>query len=943
MTQNDFDPSKLDIDFSKIDEIGKEKKEEIKEISSQNNDILSNINTSSPQKTETSSLQPKVWEEKKEIDIETLSTILTDADVRTDALKKLDEEKIASLQDNSSQNSQENSIIFDINIRDINDLIEILLKNQYDFFAMEPSSDFVKISFKKDSILKEVKYVKFPTYLQLLLKAKKISKLNIEDTTSEQKWSGVYPFKDKNLDVLSKTTPGSFGEILFFKAKLSEQKVAKKAPVKKSISAGTAFWFLWAILFIALVLGWAFLTFVVLNAQTPEDVSFFANLWINLNDINSFLLKITTFVFSVVIVLLTIVLIIFLFKALVTKKEFKKKRIALFIVSGFLLTVTFSTASLWMYLDKAIKWLPNWQEMSYGKIQMFDNNLLNDENIGKAGAIIQDASSLIWPIDIKFDVSYLQRDEQRQWFQIQKYIWDFGNRQIIETQIPEVMYTFDTKWTHQVSLTLEGIDIRFPDRVTTKPASESPQITLSYVVDISDRILPNGGKTVSFDASDLRPLWEIEWYLKEDLSKPAYVWYMFQPAKIYFEPDLIGMRIKNSPSKFMDRIFTIRAETSEISWEIAYDVSYNNDLEYTFRVENIENNFWDGFIESFTWSIDGRETKKTADILNIEESSTFKYTFREYGNYEVKVTLTNSSGKSTQISAMVNTAKKIKLTNNIEFFMNNAKIQNIKYDPKTLEYFIYDIGAPTRIDFDAKLVRADNPLYVLEEIKWDAGSDENYEGEWRQFSHDFNFEGFEDVTVKYKFVHRRDKTDIIEFEEKIHLEFVQKEAVVNLQMKSESEYAPTIVRFDASLSRVQNDNIVKFIYDYGNGIVEERDAINPWHRYLKAGNYTVTLTIVTQKGKEYSTSKSLVLKPFEAIAKIKTSLKRAPIGQEINFLSTDSLGQIVAYHWDFWDGNFSRDANPSYAYKKSGTYKVKLTIDLANNNVMTDEIEIEIF
>jgi hypothetical protein len=35
------------------------------------------------------------------------------------------------------------------------------------------------------------------------------------------------------------------------------------------------------------------------------------------------------------------------------------------------------------------------------------------------------------------------------------------------------------------------------------------------------------------------------------------------------------------------------------------------------------------------------------------------------------------------------------------------------------------------------------------------------------------------------------------------------------------------------LSQVQNDDIVKFIYDYGDGVVEERDAINPGHRYLK--------------------------------------------------------------------------------------------------------------
>ena len=57
---------------------------------------------------------------------------------------------------------------------------------------------------------------------------------------------------------------------------------------------------------------------------------------------------------------------------------------------------------------------------------------------------------------------------------------------------------------------------------------------------------------------------------------------------------------------------------------------------------------------------------------------------------------------------------------------------------------------------------------------------------------------------------------------------VAKEANIVLQIKPDSEYAPTIVSFDASLSQVYNDNIIKFVYDYGDGsLPEERGAINP--------------------------------------------------------------------------------------------------------------------
>jgi PKD repeat protein len=63
-------------------------------------------------------------------------------------------------------------------------------------------------------------------------------------------------------------------------------------------------------------------------------------------------------------------------------------------------------------------------------------------------------------------------------------------------------------------------------------------------------------------------------------------------------------------------------------------------------------------------------------------------------------------------------------------------------------------------------------------------------------------------------------------------------------MEYDSNYAPVTVRFDASKSFIKNDDIIKFIYDYGDGISEERDSINPGHKYIEAGDYTVSLTVI---------------------------------------------------------------------------------------------------
>ncbi|MGB2110918.1 MAG: PKD domain-containing protein [Patescibacteria group bacterium] len=63
----------------------------------------------------------------------------------------------------------------------------------------------------------------------------------------------------------------------------------------------------------------------------------------------------------------------------------------------------------------------------------------------------------------------------------------------------------------------------------------------------------------------------------------------------------------------------------------------------------------------------------------------------------------------------------------------------------------------------------------------------------------------------------------------------------------------------------------------------------------------------------------------------------------MDFLSDDSQGQITAYFWDFGDGNNSTQANPTHAYQKAGNYTVTLRLDFANNNVLEETVEMEIF
>jgi len=168
-----FDPSKIDLDLDNNEE-------------KDNENIIQN--------------EPIKSEEKSEKKADILSDtpvgneyLRSDNENNDNDNKNNDDNHIDDINKNDKNNeiekkesTTEEKIIFDININSIESLIKYLVSEEYDFFTLEPEEDKVKISFKKDNLEKEVKYIKYPVYLNILLKAKSITKLKIEDTINSQ-------------------------------------------------------------------------------------------------------------------------------------------------------------------------------------------------------------------------------------------------------------------------------------------------------------------------------------------------------------------------------------------------------------------------------------------------------------------------------------------------------------------------------------------------------------------------------------------------------------------------------------------------------------------------------------------------------------------------------------------------------------------------------------
>gem|GEM_PF-573008 len=253
MSQQPFDPSKLDIDFTSGDTPQLPPETPAPQIDVPQESVPTQEPVSPPSPATS---QPKeeadFFDQSDAIDIETLSTILTDESLVPEEVKQ----HRAQLSPESSTQPSTQNIVFDINIKTVEDIADILLRNSYDFAVFMPEISSVKIVFKKGGILKETRFIEYGVYMQLLITAKTIIGTDVRITSQEQQGIGHIVLRNKNIQITGKTTPtetGS-GEILYIKAAISTEK--KKVPKKKagsSFSAKQAFGFLGVLLLFGLI------------------------------------------------------------------------------------------------------------------------------------------------------------------------------------------------------------------------------------------------------------------------------------------------------------------------------------------------------------------------------------------------------------------------------------------------------------------------------------------------------------------------------------------------------------------------------------------------------------------------------------------------------------------------------------------------------------------
>lgn len=162
---------------------------------------------------------------------------------------------------------------------------------------------------------------------------------------------------------------------------------------------------------------------------------------------------------------------------------------------------------------------------------------------------------------------------------------------------------------------------------------------------------------------------------------------------------------------------------------------------------------------------------------------------------------------------------------------------------------------------------------------------------------------------------------------------------------STSSDEPLTVNFtDESIS---HDGIITWNWDFGDGEISSEQ--NPTHEYAQNGAYTVTLTVTELDEDTATETKSDYITVLDTAPTADFSADpingTEPLSISLTDLSVSSHDDIVAWSWNFGDGNGSNEQNPTHEYLQNGTYTITLTAydadGTSTTNVKADYINVD--
>jgi len=141
--------------------------------------------------------------------------------------------------------------------------------------------------------------------------------------------------------------------------------------------------------------------------------------------------------------------------------------------------------------------------------------------------------------------------------------------------------------------------------------------------------------------------------------------------------------------------------------------------------------------------------------------------------------------------------------------------------------------------------------------------------------------------------------------------------------------APLQVTFDGQYSR-DDGTIVEYRWSFGDPMsTQSAMACATTHTFDYPGTYLVKLTVIDDEGAVDTHQVAIVVTDPPPVAQASVSNESPLPGKTVIFnasASYDFHGEIVAYHWEFGDGETATGVTAEHAYSKGGYYVATLTV-----------------
>jgi hypothetical protein len=196
------------------------------------------------------------------------------------------------------------------------------------------------------------------------------------------------------------------------------------------------------------------------------------------------------------------------------------------------------------------------------------------------------------------------------------------------------------------------------------------------------------------------------------------------------------------------------------------------------------------------------------------------YTFKTSGTYVISADIEDTLGNIVTTSTKpIFTTLFTELKNGHALDIldeNGIDLGKNTYNSAQNTYDLQDISVPSVITLDAVGIQSINPRLKLKMVEWDLDNDGIYEKNALKISHELDLPQQYTFYARYTFEDKTvsGNTTSQVYIDKIIIKGVIKPLDVRVKIQPDHDYAPALVHFDATGSRVQQGEIAKFIYNF---------------------------------------------------------------------------------------------------------------------------------